>query len=392
MTAPGTDGEAPAAAPEKSGSWAPLPAGKNPADSASGATGAAGFTEMAKSSGRVSSGQVSAPMPASEMTPEPLLASLKPTGQSAMPPGVTFSIEDPAFGPNAAQAAAPAQLPLAPEALGPLALREAASKGDAAAQYAIAVRYADGVGTQADPKEAAKWLERAANAGLAPAQYRLAAMYERGVGVDKDLGQSRLWYAAAAAKGNVKAMHNLAVSLSGREGGDPDYTLAAKWYGEAASYGLADSQFNLGILAEHGLGMSKNLSEAYKWFSLAAASGDAEAAKRREIIRVQLAPATLAEAEAGVKAWKAKTAPAEANDVADQPAWAAAAPAPTHNASLVTRAQTLLNALGYDVGPPDGLIGGRTRTAVKLFQRRNGLDETGDISIPLVTQLERLSS
>ncbi len=125
-------------------------------------------------------------------------------------------------------------------------------------------------------------------------------MYERGLGVDADLGKARFWYAAAAAKGNVKAMHNLAVSVSGRDGGEPDYTLAVKWYGEAASYGLADSQFNLGILAEHGLGMTKNLSEAYKWFSLAAASGDAEAAKRREVIRVQLAPATLAEAEAAV--------------------------------------------------------------------------------------------
>ena len=395
MTAP--IDEAPAAAPEKSGSWEPMPdIGENPADSAAGGgMGAAGFTEMAKSSSRrLSSGRVSSghtPMPASELTPEPQLASLKPTGPSAMPPGVTFSIEDPAFGPTAPQVAAPAQLTLAPAALGPLAMREAAAKGDAAAQYAVAIRYADGIGTKADPKEAAKWLERAAASGLAPAQYRFAAMYERGVGVDKDLDRARSWYAAAAEKGNVKAMHNLAVSVSGRDGGQPDYPLAVKWYGEAANHGLADSQFNLGILAEHGLGMTKTLSEAYKWFSLAAKTGDAEAAKRREIIRVQLAPATLAEAEASVKAWKAKPAPAEANEVAEQPAWAAKAPA-THNASLVNRAQTLLNSLGYDVGPPDGVIGSRTRTAVELFQRRNGLAETGEISIPLVTQLERLSS
>ncbi len=83
--------------------------------------------------------------------------------------------------------------------------------------------------------------------------------------------------------------------------------------------------------------------------------------------------------------------PADANEVAEQAAWAATAPA-TENTALVARAQTLLNGLGYDVGPPDGLIGSRTRTAVKLFQNRNGLAETGEISIPLVTQLERLSS
>jgi localization factor PodJL len=385
MTAPDTDGAAPAAEPEKSGSWEPKPnMNENPSDSA--ASGATGFTEMAKSSG----GRVP-PMPASELTPEPQLASLKPSGMAVMPSGVTFSIEDPSFGPTAAHTAKPAQLPLPPEALGPLPLREAAAKGDAAAQYAIATRYAEGVGTKADPKEAVKWLEQAAAAGLAPAQYSLAAMYERGLGVDADLGKARFWYAAAAEKGNVKAMHNLAVSVSGRDGGEPDYTLAVKWYREAASYGLADSQFNLGILAEHGLGMTKNLSEAYKWFSLAASSGDAEAAKRREVIRVQLAPATLAEAEAAVTAWKVKVAPADANEVVEQAAWAATAPA-TENTALVARAQTLLNGLGYDVGPPDGLIGSRTRTAVKRFQNRNGLAETGEISIPLVTQLERLSS
>jgi localization factor PodJL len=82
---------------------------------------------------------------------------------------------------NAAEGlAVPAKLPLLPKSLGSLALREAAAKGEPEAQYAIAIRYAEGSGTKRDPKEAARWFERAASAGLAPAQYRLAAMYERG--------------------------------------------------------------------------------------------------------------------------------------------------------------------------------------------------------------------
>ena len=55
------------------------------------------------------------------------------------------------------------------------------------------------------------------------------------------------------------------------------------------------------------------------------------------------------------------------------------------NASLVTRAQGLLNKLGYDVGA-------RTREAIKSFERKNGLEETGKVTIPLVTKLERLTS
>ena len=384
-TAPGSEDPAPATEPEKSGSWDPSPTLQiNPPENVGQAT--TGFTEMAKSP---------AAMPQSEIAPEPRLAALKPDGETPALPGVVFSIEDPTAGEPALQMpppfTVPSELPLPPEALGPLGLREAAAKGDPKAQYAIAIRYADGKGVKRDLKEAATWFERAAQAGLAPAQYRLAAMYERGLGVDKDSARAREWYAAAAERGNVKAMHNLAVSVSGRDGGTPDYALAAKWYSEAAARGLADSQFNLGILAEHGLGRTKSLSDAYMWFALAAASGDAEAAKRREVIRVQLAPATLEEAEAAVKAWKPQDTLAEANEVAEEATWAANA-APAQNTALVSRAQTLLNQLGYDVGPPDGIMGSRTRMAVKLFQQRNGMQETGEVSEPLVSKLEHLSS
>lgn len=58
----------------------------------------------------------------------------------------------------------------------------------------------------------------------------------------------------------------------------------------------------------------------------------------------------------------------------------------------MSRAQSLLNKLGYDVGLPDGLSGEKTRAGVKLFQARNGLSETGQITVPLVAQLEALAS
>lgn len=66
-----------------------------------------------------------------------------------------------------------------PKALGPLALRKAASEGDGAAQYTIALRYLEGKGTERDLKKASEWLDRAARTGLAPAQYRLAERRRR---------------------------------------------------------------------------------------------------------------------------------------------------------------------------------------------------------------------
>ena len=397
MTAPDATETAPTADPDQSGSLMILPdPGMTPGPDFAPFNGRVGqsmpgVTDVAKSSG-LSSGLA---MPASELNPQPQLAALKPTNDTTLPPGVIFSIEDPSSAADVATAekltSVAVKAPMPPKALGSLALRKAASEGDGAAQYTIALRYMEGKGTKSDPKKASEWLDRAARTGLAPAQYRLAAMYERSVGVEQDTDKARGWYMAAAERGNVKAMHNLAVSVSGRDGSAPDYTLAAKWYGEAAARGLPDSQFNLGILAEHGLGMTKNLSQAYQWFALAAAQGDPEARKRREVIRVQLAPETLAQAEAAVTAWTAMPAVPEANQVAESPAWVAQAPAKKAT-TLVSRAQTLLNKLGYDVGAPDGMVGPRTRTAIKTFQERNGLDQTGDVSLPLVDKLEHLSS
>ena len=195
---------------------------------------------------------------------------------------------------------------------------------------------------------------------------------------------------------NDTPIHTPGGSVRGRDGSTPNYALAAKWYAEAAARGLADSQFNLGILAEHGLGRTKSLSEAYKWFSLAAAQGDPQASKRREVVRVQLAPETLEQADAEFKAWTAMPAPAEAKVVPEQKSWAGTTASSDQGApegsSLVSRAQTLLNKLGYDVGPPDGLMGARTRAGIKQFQQRNGLEESGEVTVPLVTRLESLSS
>ncbi|MGH6865174.1 MAG: hypothetical protein ACREDO_03115 [Methyloceanibacter sp.] len=36
--------------------------------------------------------------------------------------------------------------------------------------------------------------------------------------------------------------------------------------------------------------------------------------------------------------------------------------------------------------------GERTRSTIKLFERRNGLDETGKVSTPFMIKLERLTN
>ncbi|ODA67073.1 Localization factor PodJL [Methyloligella halotolerans] len=324
----------------------------------------------------------------------PTPASVKRGSGPDLPPGVSLTVVPNSGGDAKDSKAGHAEYeeklkyPMPDTAAGTYALRRAAATGDAKAQYLIGLRYSEGDAGLRDMEKSLRWLRLAATAGLAPAQYRLGVLYERGEGVEFDLNQARAWYGRAASKGNLKAMHNLAVIEGGKEG-NGDYTDAAKWYAKAAAYGLSDSQFNLGVLKEHGLGTSLDLVEAYKWFSLAAASGDTEAAKRRDVLRDKLTGDQLAKAEAAVGGWKPKPAEVAANEVEGEPAWMADATEPS--AALISKAQALLNDLGYEAGPVDGALGNMTRNAILDFERRNGLPETGEVSIPLVSRLEKLA-
>jgi hypothetical protein len=87
---------------------------------------------------------------------------------------------------------------------------------------------------------------------------------------------------------------------------------------------------------------------------------------------------------------KSQAAPAEAAPSA--PPAADLYPSEATNPELIARAQMLLNKLGYDVGTPDGHMNARMREAILSLKRNNGLQETGTVTIQLVTVLERLIS
>jgi localization factor PodJL len=206
-----------------------------------------------------------------------------------------------------------------PATIGGPKLRAAATAGDAAAEFEIAMRFAEGHGVPPNNQEAALWLDRAAKQGLAPAQFRLGGFYEKGIGVKKDLATARDLYAAAASKGNGKAMHNLAVLYAEGIDGPADYRNAAHWFRKAADYGIADSQYNLAILYARGIGVEQNYTEAYKWFALGANQGDNEAAAKRDEVTSHLDAQTLAAAQAALKSWTATAQPDGAINVKAPP-------------------------------------------------------------------------
>jgi localization factor PodJL len=208
---------------------------------------------------------------------------------------------------------------LLPAAIGGPTLRAAAASENPAAEFEVALRYAEGRGVPQSFEMAARWFERAADHGLAPAQFRLGCLYEKGQGVKKDLETARRLYLSAADRGHAKAMHNLAVLYAEGIDGKPDYKTASQWFRKAADHGVPDSQFNLGILYARGIGVEQNLPESYKWFSLAAQQGDQDAAKKRDEVATRLDPQALVAARLAAQTFTVDPQPEEAVTVATPP-------------------------------------------------------------------------
>ena len=273
---------------------------------------------------------------------------------------------------------------------GPSALRQAAADGDPMALFEIGNRYTDGIGTQADLTKAAAFYAAAAERGFAPAQYRYGNLNEKGLGLPRNVEKAKHWYLKSAEKGNASAMHNLAVLHA--TGGDnaPDNKEAIKWFEKAAELDVKDSQYNLGILYAQGMGTKLDLEESYKWFALAAQSGDKDAAEKRDQVGKVLGSERLKQAEGKVALWKPKPLDQTANSVTIPDSWVDENPVQTASVDMkkaVRNIQLILQKNGYDIGTADGLMGDKTRSAIKKFQQANGEEPTGEVNPQLVKLL-----
>ena len=161
------------------------------------------------------------------------------------------------------------------------AVRANAERGNPASQYALGLRYANGVGgVERDPVEALRWYRRSSEQGYVPAQFAVAAMYDRGVGVAEDPVGAVRWYLAAALQGHAGAQHNLAQSYESGRGVVRNEALARTWYERAAEQGLNASQMRIAEMYAEGRGGEANLTAAGRWYRRAAVLGVAAAQAR----------------------------------------------------------------------------------------------------------------
>ena len=90
------------------------------------------------------------------------------------------------------------------------ALREFKAAGeDVKALYMIGILHEKGEGTNINYTEAAIWYRQAAEKGNPAAQYRLGRLYERGFGVEQNIEEAIKLYRKAAKQGQVDARQAL---------------------------------------------------------------------------------------------------------------------------------------------------------------------------------------
>lgn len=103
------------------------------------------------------------------------------------------------------------------------ALNKIANKGDAEAQYYLAVLYRNGHGTERDLEKAHYWFKKSARLNHTKSQYELGMSYKSGLGTGKNIQKAHYWFSRAAANKHNKAQRQLELLKSdNRQAGKSD--------------------------------------------------------------------------------------------------------------------------------------------------------------------------
>ncbi len=118
--------------------------------------------------------------------------------------------------------------------------QDAALRGDADAQYGLAVLYKEGRGVPKSPSDAALWMGRAALSKNIAAETEYGVMLFNGEGVTKNEQAAAAMFRRAAEKGGAVAQNRLARLYFAGRGVRRDLVEGAKWYILSLSQGLKD--------------------------------------------------------------------------------------------------------------------------------------------------------
>jgi hypothetical protein len=115
-------------------------------------------------------------------------------------------------------------------------LSQQAQSGDVWAMLNVGAAFDNGTfGQQIDPEKAVYWYRQAAEKGLAKAQFALAHSYATGNGLTQSYTEALPWMHQAALQGEVDAMYLLGVMHAEGLGTAIDVEQAKSWLEKAAA-------------------------------------------------------------------------------------------------------------------------------------------------------------
>jgi peptidoglycan hydrolase-like protein with peptidoglycan-binding domain len=269
-----------------------------------------------------------------------------------------------------------------------------AGQGDARAQTLVGLMYRDGQAVPQDYVQAHLWLNLAAAAGqqdAAQARDALAARMAPGQ-IAEAQRLASAWQPASAAAEETAATASEAVPLA-----DGIATEAAA---PLTSAEISELQWQLAVhgydpgTADGAVGWRTRQAIAdYQQDAKLPVDGEPSAALLSHL-RYTNPPVRSARLLASLGAGPSSDAASPPRPVASP---SAAGPAggdltavpvsPELLATYTTAVQEALQAKGYRPGAADGLLGPRTRAAIRRYQQDYGLPVTGDVSLALLNHL-----
>lgn len=165
----------------------------------------------------------------------------------------------------------------------PQSTHQAAAKGDAEAQFQLAMLYLkDSRNNRME--EGIAWLELAAEQKHTQALCNLGGFYLMGHVVEQDAAKGLPYLEQAAKQGDTFAMYNIALCYQQGLGTEKNEAKMLHYFQQAADLGDMLAQFQVALCHEQGIATPKDLKQAAYWYDKAAQQGDEEAAEARDAI------------------------------------------------------------------------------------------------------------
>ncbi len=152
-----------------------------------------------------------------------------------------------------------------------------AEKGDANAQYMLAMYQFGGVLGFPDYNEAVKWLKLSAEQGNTDAVYELGVCYMNGDGLPHSYADAEECFKRAAEKDNLDALLALGMAYRGGRGLGEHPKEAYECFARAAELGSAEGYLHLGICTFNGTGTEANVEKAIEYVKQAEKLGSTDA-------------------------------------------------------------------------------------------------------------------